>query len=477
MIATLQRLVPLALALFASFPAQEPVPAGTTAPRPAADNIAARGNGSVLSFDELDAVLLMRHAHSQTGKQALQHLVEASLLRVLAREAGVTIADQAVEARCRELEAEIIKSGQAENLQAYLVKSGVDEAEFREHLRLALVHEKLARRGLGIPDSRSINGEQLQNWLNATLTERGLTQVPAPWKDGIMVRCAGFVVTVDELLTQLRKDLPDEELRTLCYQTLLAKRVDERMPDLTPEARDDALSEEIERRRQAAALNPAYKGVPFEKILAAQGVDAKQLHLDPAVRVAAGAHLWVDRKYKDEDLRALYAEERDHFEQLFGEAVETWVIYLRAAEFKNDLNPRDFDDAWREAERLRENIKSLPQFQYEVRRSSEDRATRDNEGFWGWITRGLPQVDEAARQEIFDALHSGRYDPTSPPEDVKSRLLGPVRATNGVLLLWVGGRRPAPTWIEMRTHVHRELRRRFLEDLLPKNAVRTWRDN
>lgn len=461
------------LAFGASAHSQESVPASAPVAR---NEIAARGAGSVLSFDELDVVLLLRHGRSQAGRATLQHLVEAGLLEVLATENGIRVTPDMVDERWDQLEEEIRKSGQTGGLETYLKQSKVNVAEFREHLRLAIVHEILARRGLGIPDSRPITGEQLQNWLNATLNERGLEQLPAPWKSGVMARCAGLEILVSDYLEQLRGDLPLEEIQTLCYQSLLAKRVAERMPDLTNETRAAALKDEIDRRRLKAAANPAYQGLSFEQVLEAQGVDASKLDQDPAIQVAAWAHLWVDRKYDDAALRELYGTERDRFDSLYGEAVETWVLYLRAAEFKNDLNPRDFNDATREALRIKETVTSFPQFQYEIRRSSEDRTTREKDGFWGWITSGTPKADAAARQEIFDALRTGRYDPASPEQDPAKRLFGPVRGTNGVLLVWLGQRRPAPTWQEMREHVHREQRRLFLDELLPKNAVRTWRD-
>lgn len=466
----------VALALLASvapLAAQTAVPASA---KLAPDEIAARGQGTSISFDELDAVLMLRHAHSDTGKQALQHLLEAGILPVLARESGLEITDAEVEARWQEIDVEIRGSGQAAGLAGYLIQTKVDPQTFRDHLRLSIVHETLARRGLGIPDSREISGEQLQNWMNATLNERKLVAMPPPWTEGIIARCAGLEVSVDELIGQLRKDLADDDLKDTCFQILLEKRVAARMPDLSEGAKTAALEAEISRRRLQAAQNPEFRGVPYEQILAARGADITKLHLDPAIRIAAWAHVWVDRKFDDDALRTAYQEDRARYDQAFGEAIETWVHFLRAAEVKTAGIPRTFEEAMASAKALRKNITSLPQFQYEIKRSSEHGATREEAGFWGWITSGALAYDQAAREEIFDALRSGRYDPTSEPGDAKARLLGPVRATSGVVLLWLGRRRPAPTWDEMKSHVHNELRRAFLEEVLPKNAVRTWRD-
>ena len=473
---TLYSIARSALALLASI---LPLTAQTAVPAAAPlqpDEVAARGKGSVLSFADLNEALLFRYGRSETGKQTLQHLLEAGILPVLARENGLEITEAEVEARWHELDAEIRGSGQANGLAGYLAQSKVSSTEFREHLKLSIVHETLARRDLNIPEARAINAEQLQNWMNAMLTKREMTAFAPPWKDGIVARCSGLAVTVDEFVEQLQNDIPSEELETLCYQLLLARRTAERMPDLTAEAKSAALEEEIERRRASALLNPSYQGIPFEQIMAAQGVDITKLHLDPAIQVSAWAHLWVNRKYDDDAMRTAYQEDRKKYDQVFGEAIETWVHFIRAAEVKTPRGLRTFEDALLDSTRLRKNITSLAQFQYEIRRSSEHDATREKEGFWGWITAGAPAYDEAARKEIFDALRSGRYDPNSKPGDAKARLLGPVRTTSGVILMWLGDRRPAPTWNEMKTHVHSELRRHFMDEVLPTSAVHTWRD-
>jgi hypothetical protein len=39
------------------------------------------------------------------------------------------------------------------------------------------------------------------------------------------------------------------------------------------------------------------------------------------------------------------------------------------------------------------------------------------------------------------------------------------------VLLWFGARRPAPSWETMASHVHRELRKRFVDEVLPRSSV------
>ena len=57
---------------------------------------------------------------------------------------------------------------------------------------------------------------------------------------------------------------------------------------------------------------------------------------------------------------------------------------------------------------------------------------------------------------------------TIPPA---GRALPPVRLESGSALLWVGALRESPPWEEMSAHVHEELRRRFLRDVLGPQEV------
>jgi len=60
--------------------------------------------------------------------------------------------------------------------------------------------------------------------------------------------------------------------------------------------------------------------------------------------------------------------------------------------------------------------------------------------------------------------------------DVVGRVLGPLRIQGGVVLVQLGERRAVPSWDDMSAHVHRELRRRFLDELLQPSQVATWLD-
>ena len=49
--------------------------------------------------------------------------------------------------------------------------------------------------------------------------------------------------------------------------------------------------------------------------------------------------------------------------------------------------------------------------------------------------------------------------------------VGPVELSTGMALLWISARRPSPPWEEMREHVHRELRKSFIDETLTREEV------
>ena len=73
------------------------------------------------------------------------------------------------------------------------------------------------------------------------------------------------------------------------------------------------------------------------------------------------------------------------------------------------------------------------------------------------------------RRAIFAHLDAGGDVPAG------GRALKPVRLDSGVGLLWISEERPSPPWEVMAEYVHQELRRRFVERVLPGDSVVFWK--
>ena len=444
-------------------------PAGNTpAPvAPLAQSEAARAGDVVLTWAEFDTLLLDRHGQTETGKQALAHLLRAKVLDRLAAESKLVVAPAEIERRWKEMEGDLVRSGQAKSLSEYLRANRVNEERFREFLRLGIVQEQLSRAALGVPANRAINAEQQDMWLDQILQQRGTQFLVAPWTDGVAARCGDLAVRVPEFLEHLKGQVADEDVREDCFQALLAKRARARMPDLAPEGFAAAIEAELARRRAEAQADPRMQGATFEQVLGAQGLSLEALRRDPAIAIAALSNLWIERSYGEDGLRRVYSEEREWFDKRFGEARELRVLFLRGALYKNELNPRTFDEADKELGRLRTQATDVAGFEKLVKLRSEDTGTRDRGGLLGFVSPG----EEAVPQELRLAVFSG-------PRNESEHCIGPVRLGNpsGAALVWVGARRPSPGWEEMRGRVHNELRRRFVESSLTQDEVVTYLD-
>ncbi len=436
------------------------------------ETFAARAGETTVSWQEFDRLLLTRHAMSQLGRDALMHLLKSKLLAELERESGIKIDTSRIEARIEELQRQLELAGEAGGIEAMLQSQGMTLATFRDFMRLALVQEELARRGLGIPEDRPITGEQQEMWLEGEMQKRGLTEGKPPWSEGPVVSCGKATVYLPEFLVHLRTQLDPEDSREICYQVLLEKRLRARLPDLSSAALDAAVKAEISRREAEVRADPRYKGVAYEQLLSARGIMMDHWPEDPSVRVAALAQLWVERRYDEESLREVYLAERELFDGLYGEGIESWVLFLQAGAFKNDLIKRSFTEAEKELEGLVAKVGSLEEFQALVGKHSEDPKTKEEAGAVGFVTRGGRQLPKVVRDRIFLALDRKTFDPSGTP-DSKSRLLGPVRMPHGVVILWLGERRPTPVWDTMMFYVHAELRKRFITSSLERDTIVT----
>lgn len=445
-------------------PVAQSRPEGVAAPAILGPNEAARGLDTSISFAELDELLIGRRASGPKGREALKHLLHTKLLGLLAKESRLSIGSKEVDAKAKEIEARLIQSGEAASLAEFLSQSGVPLDVFREHLRLALVQETLARRALGTPPDEELNGEKQEMWLAQVLEQRGAQMPTPPWADGVAARCGDLEVSVKDFLDHLRTVLPAEDVREDCFQLLLLKRMRARMPDLAPEALAKAVDVELERRGRETRDDPRYRGLSYEQVMGAQGLPVAYLRLDPAVLIASLSTLWVDRSQGDQGLRAVYAKERELFDGRFGEAVDARMLFLRASSVPNPLIPRDFPAAEMDLSKWKETVRTADEFGKLARERSEEPFSREKDGRVGFVTRGDDRLPPEVREALFAAK----------PAVVGTPMVGPVRVQGGACLLWVGVRRPAPGWEEMSLNVHRELRRRFIEELLTRDAVYTY---
>jgi hypothetical protein len=435
-------------------------------PAPSQGEVVARARGgATLERAALEATLLERYAYGETGRELLDLLLKARLLDALAAAGGIRVGEGEVTRRWKELEKRSLAGGQA--LADEMQRRRLTPEQFREFLRLAILQERLTRAELGIPERSEVSGDQQEIWLQQEIGARGLEILPpARGLDGILARCGEVRVTRAEFATFLRERLGAGDVLETAWHLLLLRAIEQRMPDLAPAARERALDEELARRRRKHAAE--FPSISFEQRLGATGRTLAGLRADPSVAIAALSRLWVDRTSGADGLRRTFEAEREAFEARYGEAVRAALLFRLAGRFVNDLCPRTFEQAEHELGALAGRLAGRAEFAAEVARLSEEPVTRKQEGDLGWVTRGDARVWRELREALFHHLETGGTIPEG------GRCLGPVRlesGATGVALLWASEVRPSPGWEEMSEHVHEELRRRFLESLVPRDGV------
>lgn len=442
--------------------AQNPTP---PTPPPLEKGVVARGNGLTVKSEEVIPLLLERFAMSRDGRELLELLISARLIEEVARERKLTVPESEVSELWNRLDRETRAAGQPDGLAAELAARGMSGEEFRDFLRLTLLQERLTREALEVDDDVTVSGDQQQIWLHQEMQRRNLQQPPPPWPDGIAAKCGGFVITKEEYGRTLLGKLNPSDVSETCWHLLLLKGIEKRMPDLSSAARTTAVDKEIARRRGEAEAGADRQGITFERILEARGSSIEMLRRDPSVSIAALTRHWVDQVAGPEGLRAEYEENRDKYEGRHGKAAHVWILFLVASQYENELNPRTYDQAEAELEKLKGEITSLRGFSAASARLSEEPALRESKGELGWVTRDDPRSPEVVRETVFDFLGAGGKVPAT------GAMLGPTRLDTGVILTWISAVRPSPPWEEMSEHVHEELRRRFIDEVMPLRAV------
>lgn len=479
----------------ASQPTREPLPAG----------VDAQCLDTSISTATLSEILVERFGMSQPGQQIVGQLVQRKVVAELAAQAGIAPDDAAVDARIQQLDAAARSEGAKGGILEHLKRNRLEMPFFRAMLRLGLQQEALTRAALGLGPDAKLTGAQQDTWLEQTMKERGFEFSPRPWKD-VVARSGGVLLTREELGLALRRELPISDIAEACFQAVLLVRLESRRAAGSDAQLERAIDQAVARRRGEIERNPKFKGISWEQYLQSQGFDEPAFHRDPAVRIEALSHVLVDAQLaakfggaaatsdasgasgasgasddaRAAHLRAAYEAEKSLFDDRFGEAVRARMIYLAGKSYfkllrESDKETKDaalFDKAVESArselQRLSGSIKSEDDFKRHASLVNDDAALRQLEGELGWVTHGDPRIANEIRTAVWQAA----------PElgAAAGRMIGPLVLPGGAALLWIGERRALPEWKDLSPRVHAELRRRLIDELVPKRSLRTFLD-
>ncbi|MEZ5978156.1 MAG: hypothetical protein R3F34_08065 [Planctomycetota bacterium] len=430
-----------------------------------AGEAAAQAGDDVVTFDELDRLLLDRHAFGPASEDALTFLVQNALIAHLAAEAGVVVTTEQVEARWAELDRVTREQGLEGGLEGYRQEKGVERADFLRALENQLRLAELTRRALGLPADQPVPEYDQQIWLEQQVGSQELVRLPRPWEDGVVARLGEIEVRAKDLALRLRDAIGPREVRDALFQLLLLRRVEVACAKYPKSAREAAVDLEVARRRSEASSNPAYKGVDFDALLRAQGLDPQTFRNDPAIRIAALSTLYIDTEYAGDRLRAAYDAEKKWFDDRFGESVDAYLVFVVTSEEPDALVPFTRASARARLADIAKTVDSEPAFAATAAQLGQDQDNGIVASGLGPVHREDMRLDAELRSKVYELYDAGVRGTSEP-----------VELSTGVGLFYIGTHRPTPNFEGMRDAVHKELRRRFLVDLLPIEQLATYLD-
>ena len=514
-------LLTLALALLPTAPAQDPAPQPPPADRaegqaeadaasaegavegeqasptilPLAPSEAGRayepdGPSTVITFADLDPVLLDRHAARPEGQDVLTRLLNGAILRALAAEQGVVIPQKTVDARIAEIDQKLKSQGFAGGIAEQLVENDVDPVIFRDSMELSLMQEELTRLSLGLPEGERPGVGPQNAWMEAALAARTteLRNDPFPTAPSDAVAISDdVVVTLAAFQEHLRDELPRPFVEQAITQLVLQKRLQAQAGAIEPAVWEAAVQAELDRRRERHEANPETMGVPYEQLLDAQGLSVETLRRDPAVVVtaltsvlswrqseAAAAAAGVERPdaggnleaYRDAGRRELYLAEQELFDGFFGEQLFLTSCVLQTKDVPDETVARSTQDGLDYLTRLGAGIPDREGFELIVEKISDDAQAAQTKGRLGWVGRAGGNMPAEIVELAFE-----HWDEHGEPG-----VAGPIEIPGGVALFWVGPHEPAPEWDELSPAIQAELQARILNEALPEGGIHIFRD-
>lgn len=458
---------------------------------PLPDGVAARalnpdGSYTNVMYDELDALLLARHGKRAEGQDVLTRLLNMTVLRKLADEAGVQISSTMVDARIAELDERLRAEGMAGGIAEALATSDIDPKVFRDTLAVSLAQEELARIALEIPAGKRPDEGAQRAWMDEVMAARTEELIcdPFPTTPGSVVARSNEVeITLEPFLEHLRDELPRAFVEQTCAQMILMKRMRIEAGEIPDAVWKEALGLELGRRAERHAADPQMAGITYEQLLDAQGLSLEKISRDPAVVVTAltsvlswreaeaaakeaGATWETAEAQRDAGRRVLYEREKEVFDGYYGERLHLRACLLRAVEVPNELVPRSIEDAHSYLKRLAPGIPDEEGFQLIVGKISEDTGAKETGGELGWFGRADGRLPEVVRKLAFDYW----------AENGAPGVAGPIDVVGGVALFWVGPHEPAPEWPVLSQAVQSELQARILRRTMPEAGIQIFRD-
>ncbi|HEB52694.1 MAG TPA: hypothetical protein ENI87_05520 [bacterium] len=411
-----------------------------------------RGQPATITRRDVALEMAFHLRRQDRGREACDMLVDALLTRREAEKHDLMPSKAEVQAFWRKLRQQLIAAGKRPEEFAAVRNTG--EQQWLDDLSVQLAQERLVRRELGLDANERVGGDMLRLWLGELRKRFDVCTDPDRLPIGTAVRVERTNVPLIELGYLLLRTSEDFERDKFIRQVAYLESIEALAADRGLSVSQSDLDRAVAERRRAAAKDPAYRGISFDKLLEAKGLSIASLRELRTFR----AHILLEKlgrlEFPDGKLMQQLVEDRDALLAHIGPARRIGIILARALDTPNALVTRNFEQAGKHLEKVRERIAS-DGFAATAAIESEHGPSKQRGGDVGWHRADSDKLPAAVVQAAF-ALKLGEVSM-------------PIRGQEGCYLVTVLDKQPMPSDQELLERL-RALRTQQLSERLLRDA-------
>lgn len=438
------------LALATVFP--QPAAAQETPALP--PDVVARVFGEDVTESQLRERLVRRNLTTDRGREILDLIVEDEIVAAEARRRGIVVRQEEVDAYVRDVEAKVKAQGwEGKTFDDVLAETKTTREEFLRTAREYLVRVQMARADYGMKGADELAPERLKAWVLDLRRRRPARTTGLP--EGVLAQVDGAAIDRDRYGRELRRRLPVEQVEAVRAEIVLDVATRHAVQRAGVTVTDEEVGAQVARLRERFEKNPRARGtgLTFDAFLEQTfGVGEAGLRADPTFRSRVGLERMLSARISDDDVRSHWEAnrlawgERAMVRQAIFPASDERVRGSRAPSFREatDLALRAKTDILERAAANRGV--PLGDLLAAVARENEPdpearRAAGEPVAWTRLNVQGEPQIEKAAFEGALGTIQ------------------GPLRAADGLRLLLVEERRPAPSYDDVKGAVRDELLR------------------
>lgn len=392
------------------------------------------GKPAVVTRGDVALEMAFHLRRESRGQEACGLLVDTTLTRLAAERRHLMPTRDEVAAFWQQLQEQLRAAGNRP--EDFPAVRNSDPEQLHQYLAVQMAHERLVRAELDLGPNESVSPDMLKLWLQEERRKNEVVVDPDRLPAGTCARIGELelpMIDLGFLLLRTSEDFErDRFVRQLIYLRSLEALAEREGVRLT----DADLDRAVRQRRDDAARDPRYGGVPFEQILMqSSGLTIASLRQRRVFRGQALLDKLADQRFPDADLQADLARDRQAVLDLVGPRRHLGLIFVRALEQPNALVPLSFPAAEQKLRQVRERL-AKESFANVAMIESEDERTKQHGGDAGWYRRRSGELPDALLAAAF-ALDVGEVSPPVRTEEgcylVKALDVDPVPADHRLI--------------------------------------------